>query len=59
MLLNCKVLNTDEEFVLKSPVLINKGQFFYYNEKCYEVIEINTFIFNLDGELESVELLVK
>ena len=59
MLLNCKVLNTDEEFVLKSPVLINKGQFFYYNGKCYEVIEINTFIFNLDGELESIELLVK
>jgi len=59
MLLNCTVLNTNEEFVLKSPVLMNEGQVFYYNEKSYKVIEVDTFNFNLDGELESVDLIVE
>lgn len=59
MLLNCKTLNTNEMFVLKSPILINEGQLFYYDEKHYKVIKIDTFNFNLDGELESVDLIVE
>ena len=59
MLLNCKVLNTNEEFVLKSPVLLKEGQYFNYNEKTYRVHEVECFNFNLDGELESVDLTVE
>ena len=56
MLFNCEEVNTGKYFQLKGPFLINKDSKIEYRDEIFKILEIEKYIFNTDGILESVEV---